>query len=79
MAETKNTYLSLCFVIPDRPFILKLNAQLKSGSKFERYSSLIYIPTFFNIKFETSQVNQVKIGEVFTFEISIENTGPTST
>ena len=26
---------SLCFVIPDRPFILKLNAQLKSGSEFE--------------------------------------------
>ena len=70
---------SLNFVIPNLPFILKLNAQLKSGSKFERYSSLIYTPTFFNIRFETGQVSQVKIGQVFNFVISIENSGPTST
>ena len=70
---------SLNFIIPNRPFILKLNARLKSGSTLERYTSLIYTPTLFNIRFETGQVNQVKIGEVFNFEISIENTGPIST
>ena len=65
-------------ITPSETFSLKLNAWLNDGSKVERFSSLMFTPTYFNLKFSSDQANQIKIGEEFSFKISVENQGVTS-